>query len=121
MSPSVKRITVDEQLEDALIRFEICELRKDGEFFYSVENWGEKKHELIHKSDYKRKLHLAQPWNTLKESQVFLVGEFEVIGDPDNPDSFKTSPGKRESIRIDDKRKFKDNVKQTYFDLLKRR
>ena len=121
MNPSVKRITVDEQLADDLIRFEVCSLKEQGEFFYSVESWGEKKHELIHKSDYKRKLHLTQPWNTLKESQVFLVGEFEVVGDPANPDSFKTSLGKRKSIRIDDKRKFKDNVKETYFKLLKRR
>jgi hypothetical protein len=118
----VKRITVDERLAEDLIRFEICALNKNVEkFFDRVGIWGEKKEELVRRTDYKRMLHLPQPWNTLKEGQVFMLGEFEIIGERTKPKYFKASPGKKEFIRIDDLRKFRDKTKRTYSDLLARR
>ena len=90
-------------------------------FYDEVKNWDNPTETLVHKRQYKRKLHLTQPWNELKEGQVFLTGEFEVIGEKVEPEYFKTSPGQNNSLRIDNLRKFRDKVKRIYSDLLTRR
>jgi len=117
----VKRITVDEQLAEDLIRFEICSLNEGVEkFFDRVGIWGERKEELIRRTAYSRKLGIPLLWDTLKEGQVFLLGEFEIIGERTKPKHFKVSPGRKEFIRIDGLRKFRDKIKHTYSDLLAR-
>ena len=122
MDPEITRITVDEILSDALIRFETCTLKKDTvEFFDEVVNWGEKKDVLVKRSQYRRKLDLPYPWEEFEEGQVFLSGAFEVVCVEGKPDHFRVSPGKNGFVRIDNLRKFKDKLKRVYSDLLTRR
>ena len=123
MKPMVMRVTVDEILSVNLIRFETCALKKRvSEFFDEVESWGTKKELLINKNHYESKLNLSMPWEELKEGQVFIAGEFEVItNDKNEAEFFKVSPGKSNFLRIDNVSKFKDQVKRVYSDLLTRR
>ena len=122
MDPEITRITVDEILSDALIRFETCTLKKDTvEFFDEVVNWGEKKDVLVKRSQYRRKLDLPYPWEEFEEGQVFLSGAFEVVCVEGEPDYFRVSPGKNGFVRLDNLRKFKDKLKRVYSDLLTRR
>ena len=115
----VKRITVDEKLADDLFRFEVCTLKPGVKKFFDERGiWGDQQENLVRKRSYKRKLGIPQSWNTLKEGQVFLFGEFEIVGKRSEPEYFKISPGRKEFIRIDNKRKFRDKTKRTYSDLL---
>jgi hypothetical protein len=119
VTSGVTRVTVDEVLSENLVRFETSQLKKENEqFFDDFENWGDKKEVLMHRNQYKRRLHLPQPWDALEEGQVFLVGEFEVVDNQGEPKNFKFSPGKNNFVRIDNLRKFKDKVKRLYSDLL---
>ena len=96
--------------------------KRVSEFFDEVESWGTKKELLINKNHYESKLNLSMPWEELKEGQVFIAGEFEVItNDKNEAEFFKVSPGKSNFLRIDNVSKFKDQVKRVYSDLLTRR
>ena len=121
----VRRITIDEKLSNDLIRFLFCSLKEGIERFADLdEQWGEEQEVLAQSHDYAQMLDVtseALPWETLKEGQVFLSGEFEVIGDRTAPEYFKVSPGRKEFLRIDNLKEFKEEVKYLYSEVLKRR
>ncbi len=125
MNAWVRRISVDEQLADDLIRLVICSLTKGIEVFTDRdEDWGMEREVLVKPKTYARRLGVrsssAPPWETLEEGQVFVSGEFEVVGDRRAPRYFKVSHGRREFLRIDDLEGFKEDVKWIYSELLKR-
>ena len=121
----VRRITIDEKLSNDLIRFVFCSLKEGIERFADLdEQWGEEQEVLAQSHDYAQMLDVtseALPWETLKEGQVFVSGEFEVIGDRTAPEYFKVSPGRKEFLRIDNLKEFKEEVKYLYSEVLKRR
>lgn len=102
----VRRITVDEKLGDDLFRFVLCSLRKGIERFIDrVDEWQEEQEKLVHPRNYSRILFIRKSkgpaWETLKEGQVYMSGEFEIVGDRTAPECFKVSPGRREFLRIE--------------------
>lgn len=118
----VLRITIDSILADDLIRFEFCVLNEGvEEFLYELDVWDEGYDVLGRGGTYEFELGIPLSWDTLKEGQVFLYGEFEIIGDEKDPKRFKYSPGSETFLRIDNIPKFRDEVRKIYSDLLRRR
>jgi len=124
----VRRITVDEQLADDLIRLIVCSLAEGVEEFLDRESdWGREREVWARPRTYARTLGVpsaeAPPWETLEEGQVFLSGEFEIV-EPESASGrrarkhFMISPGRKDFLRIDDMDEFKEGVKQIYSDVL---
>jgi hypothetical protein len=61
----------------------------------------------------------APDWHTLKEGQVFVVGEFEIVGERSDPSHLQISRGARNVLRLDNLREYRDGVKHFYAYLLK--
>jgi len=121
----VRRITVDEKLSDDLFRFVFCSLKEDIEKFTDRDDeWQEEREELVHPKDYSQILDVkkseAPAWETLQEGQVYLSGEFKVIGDQTKPEYFKVNPGRRKFLRIDNLDMIDEGVKSIYSDVLRR-
>ena len=121
----VRRITVDERLSDDLFRFVFCSLEEGIKKFTDRDDeWQEEREKLVHPRNYSRILFVKKSdgpaWETLKEGQVYLSGEFEVIGDRTKPDHFRVSPGRREFLRIDNLEIIDEGVKSLYSDVLRR-
>lgn len=122
----VRRITVDEKLSDDLFRFLFCWLKEGTKKFKDrVDEWAEEQERLVHPRNYSRILYTkkakAPAWETLKEGQVYLSGEFKVVGDQTKPEYFKVSPGRREFLRIDNLEIIDEGVRSLYSDVLNRR
>ena len=120
----VRRITVDEKLSDDLFRFVFCSLGEViKKFTDRADEWQEEREKLVHPRNYSRILYVkkseAPAWETLKEGQVYLSGEFEVIGDQTKPEYFKVSPGRRHFLRIDNLGMIDEGVKSLYSDVLR--
>lgn len=123
----VRRVTVDERLAGDLIRLLICELAPGViEFYDRSGDWSREREVWARPHTYAHYLGLSSslvhewPWEKLQEGQVFLSGEFEIIGDRRRPAYFRIRPGAVEFIRLDNLREFKDGVIRTYSDLLRR-
>lgn len=126
----VRRITVDEKMGERLVRVLICSLA-DGvqEFSDQLEDWGEEKDALMRPQTYAQTLGLPPgeqyqklyPWDSLSEGQVFLSGEFEASDDPQAPTKFRVSPGRKEFVRIDQIKLFREDLKRQYSKLLQRK
>lgn len=120
----VNRIAVDEKLSDDLLRFVVCPLREGiKQFTDRDDEWWEEREKLVHPKDYSRTLGIkkteAPAWETLQEGQVYLSGEFRVIGDKTKPECFEISPGRRNFLRIDNLDMINEGVKSLYSDVLK--
>ena len=116
---------MDEKLSDDLFRFVFCSLKEGIEKFSDQgDKWQEEQEKLVHLRNYSRILYVkkseAPAWETLHEGQVYLSGEFVVIGDQTNPDHFKVSPGRRKFLRIDKLDIIDEGVKSLYSDVLRR-
>jgi len=124
----VRRITVDEQLADDLVRVVVCPLAQGvQEFFDRDEEWGEEEEVWVQRRTYAHDLGIPPPkekdcpWEELSEGQVFLSGEFEIVGCRAAPECFRVSPGREEFLRIDGLEGFREGIKRIYSDLLARR
>jgi hypothetical protein len=121
----VRRITVDEKLSPDLYRFVICFLREGLEKFTDLDDeWQKERPKLVNPQNYSQALYAkkseAPAWETLKEGQVFLSGEFEVVGDPAKPERFKINPGQRKFMQVDKLALIDDGVRALYSDVLGR-
>ena len=126
----VRRITIDEKMGERLIRVLVCGLA-DGvhEFSDQLEDWGAEQEFLVRPQNYAKVLGLPAgeqhqkeyAWDGLSEGQVFLSREFEVADDPKAPTRFQVSPGRKEFMRIDQIRVFRERLKRRYSDLLQRK
>jgi hypothetical protein len=83
---SVKRITVDEKMQDDLIRLLICELPQGVKDFSEEEaEWSEEKDCFVTPDDYDQKMGIPKSkvkhwsWESLREGQVFLSGNFVTV------------------------------------------
>lgn len=120
----VRRITVDEKLSDNLFRFVYCSLKEGIEKFTDKDDeWQKEQGKLVHPQNYSRILYIrkseAPAWEALKEGQVYLSGEFKVIGDRAAPEYFEISSGRREFLRIDNLEIIDEGVRSLYSDVLK--
>jgi hypothetical protein len=121
--PVVRRITVDERLAGDLIRLVVCHLADGIEVFYDrQEDWGTERDVWTRPKDYAQKLGAPDvqtpPWESLEEGQLYLSGEFEVVGDRARPAYFRVRPGRREFVRIDNLEEYREGVKHLYSVLL---
>ncbi len=126
----VRRITIDERMGEKLIRVLVCDLA-DGvhEFSDRLEDWGAERELLVRPQTYAKTLGLPPgeqyqkqyPWDSLSEGQVFLSGEFEVTDDPQAPTRFRVSSGRKEFVRIDQIKFFRERLKKQYSKLLQRK
>lgn len=119
IGPLVKRISVDEILEDGLIRLLICELKNGVKIFFDGENdWGEEKELIVNKDDYIQKLDILRLkeknllWSGLEEGKVYLAGQFR----NKKPDKFEVKSGRLRVLFFD--KMIKDEIKQLYFNAL---
>lgn len=122
----VRRITVDEKLSDDLFRFLWCWLKEGTKKIKGrVDEWQEEQEKWVNHQNYSRVLYTkkikAPAWETLKEGQVYLSGEFKVVGDRTKPKYFEVSPGQKEFLRIDNLELIDEGVESLYSDVLKGR
>ena len=99
----VRRITVDERLANDLIRLASCRLAEGVEVFFDRDgDWGSEREIWAEPKTYARKMgvpaSIAPPWATLEEGQVFVSGEFEVVGDRAAPDYLRVSRGRNGGV-----------------------
>ncbi len=125
----VRRITIDDKLEEKLIRVLVCNLAPGvREFSDLPEDWGMERAFSMRPGNYAKMLGLPSgeqyqkqyTWDALSEGQVFLSGEFEA-DNPESPTKFRVVPGRKEFVRIDQVRFFRDRFKEQYAKLLKRK
>jgi hypothetical protein len=118
--PVVQRITVDEILAEDLIRFEVCDLKDDVEkFLFENDVWKKDKELMINGDIYELELGIPYPWDMLKESQVFLFGRFEVIGDREDPQRFEVNLEKHDFFEIGYMDGFRDQLRKLYSEVLR--
>lgn len=122
-APRVLRITVDERLADDLIRLSVCSLAKGvTEFFDRRGDWSPEREVRARPTTYARRFGIparqAPPWETLEEGQVYVAGEFEIVGDPAEPSHLRVHPGQKELLRLDDLTAFEDDLKRLYAEVL---
>jgi len=123
----VRRITVDEQLGEALFRVLVARLATGVQWFFDREDdWQREREVLVRPGNYLERLGISPSerekwsWEELEEGQVFLSGEFEIVGKRKEPDYFVISPGKEEFLRLDKVRALIEGTQQTCSNLLRR-
>lgn len=121
----VRRITIDERLADDLVRILVCDLAPGvTDFFDRRDDWGDEREVLLRPESLVQELGLpnaaALPWDKLREGQVYVSGEFEVVGRRSSPDYLHARPGRREFLQLDAIPEFRDSSRRTYSELLAR-
>ena len=124
----VRRITIDERLNEDLVKIGVARLLPGHADLCedTLDSWSEEEVRLIHPSTLLRTLGLRKSdpllktlsgelasgleeknlkgvlWRSLEEGQVYLAGEFEVRGeDRSDPDRIVVRPGAHCVLRID--------------------
>ena len=122
----VRRITIDEKLEDGLYRVLITSLRNDTtEFNDDLSYWGEEYEYLIQPDNYRKILDMTKrnvktwPWDSIYEGQVFLQGRFRINRNRSSRMMFVVDRRRRNFRRVD--QILKEQVKKTYLAVLERR
>jgi hypothetical protein len=123
--PIVRRITVDSIIDENQIRLEECTL-VDGKRTFNdrVGEWTGHRSVYITPVDYQSALGLTPEqskkygWRSFKEGQVFLLGEFEVMGGKRKTYRFKVSPGRHRFVPIHTI--IRKDLEELYFRALKR-
>ena len=121
----VCRITVDEKLEDDLIRILIANL-KDKVTTFSDDStcWEEEEERFVRPDNYQKKIGMTRdnakkwPWDNLYEGQVFLTGRFRVSRSRGAQTAFVVDVKRRNFQCID--RLIKERVKKKYLSALER-
>lgn len=121
----VHRITIDEKLEDDLIRILIANLKNNVTTFSDDSTYWEEEEELFVRSDnYQKKIGMTRdnakkwPWDNLYEGQVFLIGRFRVTRNRGAETTFVVDVKRRNFQCID--RLIKEHVKKKYLAALER-
>jgi len=122
----VRRITIDEKLEDGLFRVLITSLRNDTtEFNDDLSYWGEEYEDLIQPDNYRKILDMTKrnvqtwPWDSIYEGQVFLQGRFRINRNRSSKMMFVVDRRRRNFRRVDPM--LKEQIKKTYLAVLERR
>ena len=122
----VRRITIDEKLEDGLYRVLITSLRNDTtEFNDDLSYWGEEYEKLIQPDNYRKILDMTKrnvqtwPWDSIYEGQVFLQGRFRINRNRSSKMMFVVDRRRRNFRRVDPM--LKEQIKKTYLAVLERR
>jgi hypothetical protein len=120
----IRRITVDEKLADGIVRILVSRLSNGvKEFFDHDKEWGEEEECLIEPCSYVEKMSITESarkewsWDSLEEGQVFLSGQFKIIGSREHPKYFVVSPGSDDFFRID--KAVRKDIQKMYFKMLK--
>jgi len=121
----VRRITIDEKLEDDLMRILIANLKDNVTTFSDDSTYWEEEEELLVRPDnYQKKIGMTRdnakkwPRDNLYEGQVFLVGRFRVIRNRGAQTTFVVDVKRRNFQCID--RLIKERVKKKYLAALER-
>ena len=121
----VRRITIDEKLEDDLMRILIANLKDNVTTFSDDSTYWEEEEELLVRPDnYQKKIGMTRdnakkwPWDNLYEGQVFLVGRFRVSRNRGAQTTLVVDVKRRNFQCID--RLIKERVKKKYLAALER-
>ena len=121
---SVKRITVDEKLEDNLVRLLICELPQGAKKFSDEEaKWGDEESYFVTPDDYVQEMGIPRwkekdwPWEGLREGQVFLSGNFVTVGRSKSSRRFAAGRKRRNFLSIE--HVVKEEAKRLYSEVLR--
>lgn len=119
----VKRISVDEKLEENLIRLLVCGLQDNVEFFFDNNgDWGDEEPFDVNDKVYLKIMGIENSnsqkikWTDLEEGQVYLSGEFIEIFSGDTFEKFQVKPVGKRILRFD--KCIKDEIKKLYFKAL---
>lgn len=139
--PLVQRVTVDERLDESLVRLLVAPLAEGVEDITEdrLANWEPEKEVLATRRTFRRRLGLPKEdaslrqavkevlgteagrgaardllWRGLKEGQVFLVGQFEVVGPRGEPEAIRAREGANDFLRIDRIPAVKESAKKLY-------
>jgi len=139
----VWRITIDERLDDKIVRFLVAEMKMGVEMGVVIDEeiWGDEV-EFIITSDELSWLHhkgedcfncwslvkeawgihpkLAPEWSELNEGQVYLSGSFE-MNRVANSFVIKRNPSKHTFIRVDNLPEIENDLKWLYNEVVTRR
>jgi len=138
----VWRITVDERLDEKIVRFLVAEMKKGVDIGVVIDEeiWDEEEEFIITSDDLSWIRHkgeecyncwslvkeawgiypkLAPVWSALAEGQVYLSGSFEMVKVA-NSFVIKRNPKKRTFIRVDTRPEIKDDLKWLYNEVLTR-
>lgn len=138
----VWRITVDERLDEKIVRFLVAEMKKgiDIGVVIDEEIWDDEEEFIITSDDLSWIHHkgeecyncwslvkeawgihpkLAPEWSELHEGQVYLSGSFEMVKVA-NSFVIKRNPKKRIFIRVDTRPEIKDDLKWLYNEVITR-
>lgn len=122
----VRRITVDEKLEEGLFRVLIAYLENGASRFNNDPSyWGEEEEYFIRPDDYRKTLDLTKanvktwPWEGIREGQVFLQGMFRFNRVRSLETMFIVDRRRRNFRPID--HMIKRQIKSTYLAILERR
>jgi hypothetical protein len=123
--PLVYRITVDEKLDDDLIRILVAPLRADVDAFDDdTAVWGEETALNVTPDTYAEAFGMTAenagtyPWEKLQESQVFLRGMFKLNPRWKTGKTFLVEKKRRNFRPVN--RYIKDLVKREYLNILER-
>lgn len=119
----VYRITIDERLNGEHVRLLIAPLVEGVQQFGDrPTDWEPERIVLASRTTYVMWMGVRRkelPWRTLEEGQVFLVGEFKVLGNPKAPRGFRVCPGAQALLRIDQLPLVKERAKRLYSALVR--
>lgn len=119
----VRRVTVDECLDEGLARVLIADLAPNTkEFSDTYRDWQDERDVLVTPEDYCQKLGVTEsslPWLELREGRVFLVGSFKIVRRR-GPDSFRVTARARGPLRIDGRAVVDQGVRELYSHVLRR-
>lgn len=136
------RITVDERLDEKIVRFLVAEMKKGVDIGVVIDEeiWDDEEEFIITSDDLSWIHHkgeecyncwslvkeawgihpkLAPEWSELHEGQVYLSGSFEMVKVA-NSFVIKRNPKKRTFIRVDTRPEIKDDLKWLYNEVITR-
>ncbi|MBN2336093.1 hypothetical protein JXL21_11085 [Candidatus Bathyarchaeota archaeon] len=139
----VWRITVDERLDEKIVRFLVAEMKKSVDIGVVIDEeiWGDETEYIITSDDISWIHHKgeecyncwslvkkawgihpkrAPEWSTIAEGQVYLSGSFDMVNVA-NSFVIRRNPRKRTFIRVDNRPEIKDDLKWLYNEVLTRR
>jgi hypothetical protein len=119
----VRRITIDERVSEEFVRLLIAPLAEGlKDFTDKDQDWGPEQEIWVSQRTYARRMGTRKQdlsWQGLQEGQVFLSGQFKLVGSEEELQGFQVKPGANKFLRIDQFPLVRRKIKKLYADLVR--